>query len=349
MRLRLAIVLITVAVGVVLLTLLAKSFIRPDPRIDALVCDFKRISPQEAAIEREVVEAELAYYGSELIPGLRAELNRGAWRRSKLGQWIMNNAPGAIRSALSEREDRQDRRRAGAALTLGRLGPIASVAIPDLEALAGSGSGWDDGPLMAEVALAMIQRGSPSANSNAVAALTSGAQIQRLKFATHASEIWPDQPDILLIPLKDPDASVRSLALLSMRSYGLSASNTVPVLLQMLDDPSPHIHPGAAMMLGLLSPEHMEIAVTIMLQQQRTNASWTGDQAYVLYQAAGPSAKEAVPSLQAELADPDGVPRRCCGFLVADHGKGHTRNSRRSEQRNQSWSPAFTNSMPSHA
>jgi len=68
-------------------------------------------------------------------------------------------------------------------------------------------------------------------------------------------------------------------------------------------DPSLTVRPRAALALGLVAPEYAVTAVTVMLDQQRTNMSWTGDNAYVLYQGLGPAAKEAVPTLQAELAD----------------------------------------------
>jgi hypothetical protein len=88
-----------------------------------------------------------------------------------------------------------------------------------------------------------------------------------------------------------------------LRFYESRASNYVPVLLQMLADPSPTVRPSAALALGLVSPQYAETAVAVMLDQQRTNDSWTGDNAHLLYQAMGPAANLAVPTLRVELTD----------------------------------------------
>jgi len=276
---------------------------RRDPLIDALV-DHRgvSISVREAATEREVVEAELINRGTELIPALQTELHRGTWRRNSFVRWAIGMLPPETRQAVLKGGYEEEQRRALAALTLGRLGPAASNVIPDLKAMATIRNNSDE--YGAEVALAMIQRNDMIIQSNALAALTSANQPRRFYFTKFAYELWPDRPDVLTGPLHDSDAAVRSFALYALGSYGSRASNCVPVLLTLLTDSSLSVRPRAALALGLVAPEYAEIAVAVMLDQQRTNDTWTGDQALVLYQALGPAAKLAVPTLQAELADP---------------------------------------------
>jgi hypothetical protein len=60
----------------------------------------------------------------------------------------------------------------------------------------------------------------------------------------------------------------------------------------------------AAYALGLVAPDYAETAVASMIDQQKTNFLWTGDDAFVLYQTVGPKARAAVPALEAELSDP---------------------------------------------
>jgi hypothetical protein len=105
-------------------------------------------------------------------------------------------------------------------------------------------------------------------------------------------------------PLRDPDATARSRALYALHFYGTVASNAAPVVLEMLSDPSPIVRPPAALALGLVAPEHGATAVAVMLDQLRTNLMWTGVDALALFQALGPVARAAVPTLEAELADP---------------------------------------------
>jgi HEAT repeat protein len=298
MKSRFAIVVIFVLVVLAVVLKLR----RPGQSIEPFV-DFRgvNISSREAAIETEVVVAELAQYGPELVPALRAELHRGAWRQKLLINSITSKLPGGLLTRIRQAEFEQSKRAERAALTLGRLGIVAGNAVSDLKALVGTSAQPDD--FAAEVALALIQRNDATVQSNALAALAAANQPRRVYFAKYANEIWPDRPDVLNKSLGDPDPTVRSFALYSLLSYGQMASNSIPMLVQMLSDKSATVRPRAALALGLISPEHADIAVTVMLVQQRTNNSWTGDQAHVLYQTVGPAARAAVPTLEAELAD----------------------------------------------
>ena len=294
------IVIAVISAGVLLVWFLLG---RPNTRLEVLVGQEGRTIPfDQAAIESEVVQAELAHYGQELIPALRAELKRGLWRRGKWqsqvierGQWLFGNY-------FSRVESEQDGRRAKAALCLGRLGPLARDAIPELEAVAAAG-GFSAGP-EAEVALAIIQPDNPTVQSNALAALTSTSQPRRYRFALRAHELWPSRPELIEGMLNDVDATIRSTALTALGEYGHRAGHAVPVIRQLLDDPYPRVRTRAALALGLVAPEYADTVVAVMLDQQRTNNAWTGDYAHVLYLALGPAARTAAPALEAQLKEP---------------------------------------------
>ncbi len=290
---------VLVAALVVTLVLL---FLRRDHRIEPFVdLRFVRVRIQDAAVDREVVKAELAEYGTELVPALRAELHKGTWRRNKLWLWAVRYSPQFMHSRNVQMDWDQDARAGWSALTLGRLGNHATSTIPDLQALANSGRRAAN---LAQVALAMIQSNDATVQSNAIAALTGSSQSRRDEFAWYANELWPKRPEVLDGPLRDTDATVRSRALSALCSYGTIASNAAPVLLEMLSDPSPIVRPPAALALGLVAPEHGATAVAVMLDQLRTNFAWTGADAHILFQALGPVATAAVPTLEAELVDP---------------------------------------------
>src|SRR5262249_456504 len=144
---------------------------RRDPRLERLIGWRTHYDRHQSAIEREVVEAELASYGPEIIPALRQELDGGSVWRTKLAQGIERKSPAFISESIGKKQFDSDRRREQAALCLGRIGPRAVAAIPDLKRLAATGGSHLG--LTAEFALAMIARQDPIVQSNAVAALAS--------------------------------------------------------------------------------------------------------------------------------------------------------------------------------
>jgi len=295
------VLLLLLAIGLAgLLTFIFRT--SQDPRLEPLIgWNFNGANVRYAAIEREVVETELASYGVHLIPALREELRgRSIWR-TKIVAWLESNLPSALARRIGQKRGEAERRRQYAALCLGRLGTNAISAIPELKGLAAAGGGRLG--LTAEVALAMVARQDPLIQSNALAALTSSSQPRRHFFAIYADELWPGRLDLFGPLLNDADDSVRSRALQLLGNQGPCASNSIPLLVSMLTDPSAIVRPRAALALGQVAPSLAETAVASMIEERRTNFMWTGDYAYVLYQAVGPAAKAAIPSLEADLAD----------------------------------------------
>src|SRR5438445_11613217 len=129
----LALLLIALVTTIVLLP------IRRDRRSDPLV-DFRgvRVPVREAAIEKEVAEAELAEFGKELVPALRTELRAGSWRRSNWLRWAAPKLPGVLWDPIAKADFEQTRRSEMAALTLGRIGQQAAASIQDLQTMATS-------------------------------------------------------------------------------------------------------------------------------------------------------------------------------------------------------------------
>ncbi len=165
---------------IALITTIVLLPIRRDRRIDPLV-DFRgvRVPIKEAAIEREVAEAELAEFGKELVPALRAELRAGSWRRSNWLRWAAPKLPGVLRDPIAKADFEQIRRSDMAALTLGRIGQQAAASIQDLRRMAISARS----AAVAQVALTMIRPNDATVQSNAIASLTTSSQISRVQFA----------------------------------------------------------------------------------------------------------------------------------------------------------------------
>jgi len=273
-----------------------------DPRLERLIGWHTRFGNlREAAIEREVVEAELASYGTELIPALRQELNSGSLWRTKFVSFVEAKSPTFFAESIAKKRFYSERRRELAALCLGRLGLSASIALPDMKRLAVTGGG--NLGLTAEVALAMIAKQDPVVQRTALSALTSTSQPRRHFFMSRADEIWPGRVDLLIPGLNDHDESVRAAAVQSLGRADSSGSNAIPLLVSMLADPSPIVRPRAALALGMMAPDYAETAVASMMDQTRTNMTWTGDCAYVLYQTVGPGAKAALPALESDLSN----------------------------------------------
>jgi hypothetical protein len=272
-----------------------------DPRLERLIG--WRLYPakvREAAIEPEVVRAELEEYGTQLLPALQKEVHAGALWRSKPARWVEGTGPKFLSNWMARQRASYDRRREAAVLCLGRLGSTASSAAPELHRIAAAGGSLG---LTAEVALAMIEKQNPTIQSKAIAALTSGSQPRRFHFLLYAEEIWPGRSDLIEPSLTDENASVRASAADFVGRAGSRASNAVPALLTLLSDKSAVVRPRAALALGLVASNYADTAVVSILDQQKTNFTWTGHLSYQLFQALGPAANKAIPAIEADLAN----------------------------------------------
>ena len=277
---------------------------RPDPRIEAL------LSPTlpEAAIEEEVIQAELPSLDDRAIRRIAAELDwgEGVMKRAKL--WIWQNVPSArqwMLSVLSRNEDRRPQ----ALRILGLLGPKARIVEPAVLHLVPTAPyGYSDPAAMWWFAWSRIHPPDAAYISNLTRTLAVSSESSRIQMASsHArAGTIPSQVllPVLIAGLDAKRGDDRLFAARAIAPYGTNASAAAPDLRRHLADPDKKVRPNAAFALGFVAPEFAGEAVACMLEQQRTNSSWTGDNAQRLYARLGPAARAAVPKLESELADP---------------------------------------------
>ncbi|MBN8246319.1 MAG: hypothetical protein J0L84_02610 [Verrucomicrobia bacterium] len=316
---------IGIALGVLLIGggwVAFRSFAPRNPHLESLISEDLGIGCNDDTVRR----GELAAAGDEALPFLMARIRaRPDWVerglqwgpmaefQSLLGSWGWE----PLARSLSSRAVRTQNARRQALFSLVLMGPDAATARGELEQLGASSA-----PLRWKVLAAVTAGapGDPAILSNYLAHLTLEAfrapnakpvglslESVQTELIREFPRIWPTHPAPLegLLPLLESgDAHVRLAAARALIPYGTAASNAAPRLVQLLSDPDRRIHPSAAHALGVVSPgEHGALAVTMMLAQQRTNNSWTGDYAHQLYGALGPLAREAVPSLTETLRE----------------------------------------------
>lgn len=316
---------IWIALGVLLIGggwVAFRSWAPRNPHLESLISEELGIGCNDDTVRR----GELAAAGDEALPFLMARIQaRPDWvermlrwgpiaeLRERQGDWVSE----PIAQRINTRAFHTENARRQALFSMVLMGSNAAAARGDLERL-----GTSSAPLRWK-ALAAVTAGAPgdpAILSNYLAHLTLEAfrppnakpggwslEGMQAELAREFPRIWPTPPAPLeaLLPLLDSeDAHVRLSAVRALVSYGTAARNAAPRLVQLLSDPDRRIHPSAAHALGVVSPrEHGALAVTVMLAQQRTNNSWTGDHAHQLYGALGPLAREAAPSLTAVLRE----------------------------------------------
>lgn len=295
-----------------------------NPQLASLFSGNRFLGSFDDTIRRGDLEAAGGESLPFLISKLRAEpgwVERGLAWAGNFGaiSWVNDWVSERMAQNLYSRMLRSEQERDIAVEALILLGPGAAGARPDLTILATSAPPhlrWK-----ALAALTAISPDDPAVVSNYLAHLSlqafqppnapplgwslSSVQGELLR---QFPRIWPSNPaplDAILPLLDSSDDSVRINAARALAFYGTAASNAAPRLVRMLSGPDRRTHPLAAYALGMVSPEeHGTLAVEVMLRQQHTNNTRTGDLAWRLYAALGPAAHAAVPSLTATLREP---------------------------------------------
>ena len=227
-------------------------------------------------------------------------------------------------------EDSQTRKLA--ALTLGRIGPSANSALPDLyDALKDSDAAVLQESLASlksigvnsEVGVAAIARLLNSENSDtrrlavsalataneaSVSVLTSALEhddpATRLHAAIELAQISPDSSAILpvlLDALKEERSRRNNTALSALRSLGL---RPVPGLIEMLRDHDTVARQSAAEFLGKMNPPPLA-AIPGLIQCLKDSDAPVKSHAMLSLQNFGPDAIDAVPQLFELLDDED--------------------------------------------
>lgn len=291
--------------GVVVVVALGFWFVgRKNPHLDALISQDVGVYCEDDAVRRGELEAA----GDPVVPFLRSVLRRkpGPMERfafelnaSGVTSWLRDWVSAPLADALDRQLFERDNAKRLALHSLLLLGPAAGPARPELLEL------MTYPPLGVEAlaVLAATDPRNPTVTSNYLVRLTA-SQGEQFELSRYFPEVWTSPPPFLtnlIARLWDADDDVRCHAAYALASYGSAASNAIPQLEILLNAPSRRVRPNAAYALGMVSPRHADVAVRAMLGQQRTNGSWTGPFAYRLYAALGPAAREAIPSLRAEL------------------------------------------------
>jgi hypothetical protein len=271
---------------------------RPDPRIEDLLSTF----------DNEIILAELPLLDDRALQALADELEHyDGWQPPTKVQNLLSQSfeekLNASRSRAMERQHRSLR-------IMGLLGVRARPFISKIAALA-----TNQGTIIATeatVALSLIQDTDPDTLTNFVPWIASAGPAQRFELAIRCAMAKTNpSPSLLPLLLKPLESSElkrgpeRQSAARVIARYCPLASNAAPFLRMHLADADKRVRPNAAFALGFVAPEFADEAVAAMLEQTRTNNSWTGDHAHQLYARLGPAAHAAVPQLESELADPN--------------------------------------------
>ncbi len=289
------VLLATLVVGVLLGS-------RPDSRVEALLSGEYT---NDSAIEAEVVEAEVAAWGDRQFLKLAEALSREVGFRKRFRSWLWDHVPplrdelNPIAGASMDRQGRILRilTAAGTRAKVAESAVLPLISDPNSESL--------DAAILA---LARLRGDGPAAVQLQVSRVISASAGDLRRIAP----LWCSQvsePPAELIPflirlLSSRQEQERAAAARSLAMFGSRASVAAAPLRDMLADRSRIVRPRAALALGLVAPEFAREAVAVMMEQQRTNSSWTGDMAHRLYFEAGPAAIAAVPLLNAELSRP---------------------------------------------
>ena len=150
---------------------------RPDPRIEAL------LSPTlpDAAIEDEVIQAELPSLDDRAIRRIAAELDWGEGAIRRAESWIWQNVPSArqwMLSVLSRKEDRRPQ----ALRVLGLLGPRARIVEPGVLRI--GPKGYSDPAAMWWFAWSRIHPPDAAYISNLTRTLAVSSESSRIQMAS---------------------------------------------------------------------------------------------------------------------------------------------------------------------
>jgi HEAT repeat protein len=183
--------------------------------------------------------------------------------------------------------------RRNAAAALGRIGPAAKDAVPELVKLLNdpdTGVRW-----AAVIALGSVEPGAKDA-----------------------------APELVRL-LKDPDGYVRRAAASALQGIGPAAKDAVPELVKLLRDPDGGVRGPAVEVLGSIGPAAKD-AVPELVKLLRAPPPYAGTRgpAALALGRTGPAAKDAIPELAELLKDPNPRVRREAAHALGDIAEGLT-------------------------
>lgn len=243
-----------------------------------------RLKDNSAAVRGTAIFAvrRIAAKPEEAVPALVALLADGdpevRETASRTVARFGKPAVGDVRKQLQH--DALDVRRL-AVTTLGRIGPEAEDAVPDLVALLRDTQGGlqDEAtdalasigaPAIAALGQALKQRDDPALRKLAILALARVGKPAvpllagvlsdpdasvRLQAVTALGRIGPDAVEAVILAFKDDDAEVRQEAARVLGSMDKNDKGVVPALIKAMRDPAPAVRGQASMALQALRPD----------------------------------------------------------------------------------------------
>jgi HEAT repeat protein/AAA+ ATPase superfamily predicted ATPase len=213
--------------------------------------------------------------------------------------------------------DKNDQERWNAAMTLGRIGPEAESAIPQLiETLK------DENPLVrisAAAALGKIGAEAEIAIPQLINALKDEDEDVRSESATALTRIGVPAVAPLISALKDKNIDVRLNSILALGKIGKEAKAAVPSLSELLKDKDAKIQYRVIEALGEIGVEAKAATPALITKLKDENWQVRANTVYALGEIGSP-AKSAVPDLLKLLEDKDAVVRQRATFALAKIG-----------------------------
>jgi HEAT repeat protein len=207
--------------------------------------------------------------------------------------------------------------RAEAARTIGKLGPRASAAVPDLVAVFDRLRGAEQEPLQEAIVEALGQVGGAArpALPNLARGVYRTADLDlAIKRSTNLIINAPPsvEVDLLVQQLSSRDPSTRLRATKALADLGTAARAAAPALVAALDDPDGDVRRGAIRALGRIDPtaappEALVKALVLDLRNPDANIRLLAVRALGRI---GPLAAAAAPDIDAARGDPDPDVRR---------------------------------------
>lgn len=214
-----------------------------------------------------------------------------------------------------------------AARTIGKLGPKAAAAAPELAAELARLRGAELEPLQEAVIDALGQLGSPARDALPTIARAAGRTIdidQAIKRATDTILAASDSQDItsLTRQLASLDPSVRLRGVKALGLLGPAAKFAIPDLITVLGDSDPDVRRAAVVALNLIQPNArptVQVARSIALDLNDPDAAVRLLAVRSLGRLGG-AALPAVDAIEPLLNDPDPDVRKAAAAALAQIG-----------------------------
>lgn len=211
-----------------------------------------------------------------------------------------------------------------AAKMIGKLGPRAAAATPDLAAELHRLRGAELEPLQEAIADALGQLGSPARDALPALSRAVGRTVdidQAIKRSTELILASSDSQDVaaLVRQLASRDASVRLRGVKALGVIGPAARYAVPDLITVLGDTDPDVRRGALVALRLIQPDarpNLQIARAIALDLTDPDPAVRLIAVRALGRLGGVAAPTAG-ALEALLNDPDPDVRKAAADALA--------------------------------